>query len=315
MGDMTATASTTAVAASAVFLPALTSPLRTIGAHSFDFSRQVAVMAIVNRTPDSFYDGGRTFALDKAVEASLRAVADGADWVDIGGAPFAPGPAVPVEEEAERVVPVVAALRAASDVVISVDTFHAEVARRGIEAGATVINDTTGLSDPELPRVVADSEATLVITHSLATPRTQYPRPRYDDVAGEITAFLRDRVERALAAGVPEERIVIDPGHDLNKNTLHTLELTRRLREITEIGLPTLVALSNKDFIGETLDRSRAERLEGSLAAAVFCVTQGARIVRVHEVPQTVAAVRMTEAILGLREPAYTRHNMGDANE
>jgi dihydropteroate synthase len=315
MGDMTATDVKTAAQASAVFMPPLTSSVRTIGAHTFDFSRQVAVMAIVNRTPDSFYDGGRTFALDRAVEASLRAVADGADWVDIGGAPFAPGLAVPVEEEAERVVPVVAALRAASDVVISVDTFHAEVARRGIEAGATVINDTTGLSDPELAHVVADSEATLVITHSLASPRTQYPRPHYDDVAAEIAAFLRDRIERALSAGVPEERIVIDPGHDLNKNTLHTLELTRRLREIAEIGLPTLVALSNKDFIGETLDRSRAERLEGSLAAAVFCVTQGARIVRVHEVAQTVAAVRMTEAILGMREPAYTRHNMGDANE
>lgn len=301
--------------ASALFLPPLRSPLRTIGARDFDFSRQVAVMAIVNRTPDSFYDGGRNFALEDAVAASLRAVADGADWVDIGGAPFAPGPALPVAEEIDRVVPVVEAVRAASDAVISVDTFHAEVARRGIAAGATVVNDTTGLSDPELAGVVADSEATLVITHSLASPRTQYPRPRYDDVAGEIAAFLQERVERAVAAGVPEERIVIDPGHDLNKNTRHTLELTRRLREITALGLPTLVALSNKDFIGETLDRPRAERLEGSLAAAVFCITQGARIVRVHEVPQTVAAVRMTEAILGMREPAYMKHNMGDANE
>lgn len=300
---------------SAVFLPELAQPVRRIGARDFDFSRQVAVMAIVNRTPDSFYDGGRTNSLESAVAASLRAVAEGADWVDIGGAPFAPGAPVAVEEEIERVVPVVAALRQASDVVISVDTFHAAVARRAIEAGADVINDTTGLSDPELAAVVAESGASLVITHSLASPRSQYPRPQYDDVAGEVAAFLRQRVQRATDAGVPPERIVIDPGHDLNKNTRQTLELTRRLAEVTAIGLPTLVALSNKDFIGESLDRPRHERLEGSLAAAVFCVMQGARIVRVHEVAQTVAAMRMTEAILGMREPAHLRHNMGEANE
>jgi len=299
----------------AVFLPDLTRPARRIGARDFDFSRQVAVMAIVNRTPDSFYDGGATYSLEKAVAASLRAVADGADWVDIGGAPFAPGPPLPVAEEIERVVPVVEALRRASDVVISVDTFHAEVARRAIQAGADVINDTTGLSDPELAHVVADTETSLVITHSLASPRTQYPRPHYDDVAAEVAAFLRERVQRARDAGVPAERLVIDPGHDLNKNTRQTLELTRRLAEVTAIGLPTLVALSNKDFIGETLDRPKHERLEGSLAAAVFCVLQGARIVRVHEVAQTVAAMRMTEAMLGMREPAYLRHNMGESNE
>jgi len=299
----------------AVFLPDLTRPARRIGARDFDFSRQVAVMAIVNRTLDSFYDGGATYSLEKAVAASLRAVADGADWVDIGGAPFAPGPPLPVAEEIERVVPVVEALRRASDVVISVDTFHAEVARRAIQAGADVINDTTGLSDPELAHVVADTETSLVITHSLASPRTQYPRPHYDDVAAEVAAFLRERVQRARDAGVPAERLVIDPGHDLNKNTRQTLELTRRLAEVTAIGLPTLVALSNKDFIGETLDRPKHERLEGSLAAAVFCVLQGARIVRVHEVAQTVAAMRMTEAMLGMREPAYLRHNMGESNE
>jgi dihydropteroate synthase len=295
-------------------LPPLTSPVRTIGARTIDFSRQVAVMAIVNRTPDSFYDGGANFALEDALSASLKAVEDGADWVDIGGVPFSPGDPLPVEEEADRVVPVVAALREASDVIISVDTFHAEVARRSIEAGATVVNDTTGLSDLDLVRVVADSEASLVIVHSLATPRTQYPRPHYADVASEVAAFLRERIELAVSLGVPEERIIIDPGHDLNKNTLHTLELTRRLHEVTRIGLPTMVALSNKDFIGETLDLPKRKRLEGSLAAAVACILQGARIVRVHEVPQTVAAVRMTEAILGLREPAYLKHNTMDFN-
>jgi dihydropteroate synthase len=298
-----------------VYLPPLRSPQRTIGAHTFDFSQRVAVMAVVNRTPDSFYDRGATFALDAAVRACLTAVEHGADWIDVGGVPFKPGPALPVEEEIARVVPVVEALRRESDVVISVDTFEPEVARHAIVAGADVINDTTGIHDPALAEVVADSDATLVITHSLAEPRTVYPRPQYDDVVGEVIAFLSERVELAVSIGIPESRIVIDPGHDLNKNTLHTLELTRRFDEIAALGLPVLAAVSNKDFIGETLDVDRADRLEGSLAAAVFCVTQGARIVRMHNVRESVAAVRMTEAILGLREPAYLKHNMGDFNE
>jgi len=296
-------------------LPPLTSPVRRIGAHEFDFSKRVAVMAIVNRTPDSFYDGGRNFALEDAVAAALKAVDEGADWVDIGGVPFAPGDPLPIEEEADRVVPVIEAVRAASDVVISVDTFHAEVARRSIGAGADVINDTTGLSDPRLVGVVARSDASLVITHSLARPRTQYPRPRYSDVAGEVAGFLRRKVDEAVRAGLPANRVIIDPGPDLNKNTLHTLELLRRLDEVAAIGLPLLAALSNKDFIGETLDLPKEQRLEGSLATAVTAVLQGARIVRVHEVAPTVAAVRMAEAVLGLREPALLRHNMGDFNE
>ena len=299
----------------AMYLPPLRIPVRTIGARTFDFSRRVAVMAVVNRTPDSFFDQGRTFALDAAVAACFDAVEAGADWVDIGGAPFAPGAPIPAREEAYRVVPVVAQLRAGSDAVISVDTFHAAVAREAIAAGATVINDTTGLSDPELARVVADSDATLVLTHSLATPRTFYPRPAYDDIAGEIAAFLLERVERANAAGVPEERIILDPGHDLNKNTLQSLELTRRLSEIADLGYPTLAAVSNKDFIGETLDAPRSERRDGSIAAAVVAIVNGARIIRMHDVAGSVAAARMTEAILGLREPAYLKHNMGDAND
>jgi dihydropteroate synthase len=298
-----------------MYLPPLRIPVRTIGARTFDFSRQVAVMAVVNRTPDSFFDQGRTYVLDRAVAAGFEAVENGADWVDIGGAPFAPGAPIPVEEEAERVLPVISELRAGTDVVISVDTFHADVARGAIEAGATVINDTTGLSDPRLLSVVADSDATLVITHSLAAPRTIYPRPHYDDVAREVADFLADRAERAMAAGIPESRLVIDPGHDLNKNTLHSLELTRRLSVIADLGFPTLAAVSNKDFIGETLDADRTERLEGSIAAAVVSIVNGARIIRMHDVAASVAAARMTEAILGLRPPAYLRHNMGDAND
>jgi dihydropteroate synthase len=283
---------------------------RNIGGHSFDFSRQVAVMAIINRTPDSFYDRGSTFALDKAVSAAVKAAEDGADWVDVGGVPFGRGPAVTVDEEIDRIVPLVEAIHAKTDVVISVDTVNAEVARLSIAAGAGVINDTSGLYDPDMASTVADSAANLVLTHSLAPPRSEPPRPRYDDVTAEVIAFLRDRISRAVAVGVPLDRLIVDPGHDLNKNTFHTLELTRRFEEIVAIGLPTLAAVSNKDFIGETLDRAQGQRLEGSLAAAVICIMKGARIVRMHDVPAAVAAVRLTEAVLGFREPAYARHNL-----
>ncbi|MDJ0338302.1 dihydropteroate synthase [Cryobacterium sp. PH31-O1] len=293
----------------ALTLPQMDAPRRLIGGRTFDFDREVAVMAIINRTPDSFYDQGATFALDASVMAAHQAIADGADWIDIGGAKFAPGPAVPIAQEIERVVPVVEALRG-SGVVISVDTFHPAVAAASIAAGAHVINDTTGVHDPAMADVVTDSDATLVITHSLAAPRMPYPAPHYDDVVAEVSAFLFARVERAVGRGVPPERIIIDPGHDLNKTTRHSLELTRRLGEITGLGLPTLVAVSNKDFVGESLDRPRGERVEGSLAAMTVCILQGARIVRMHNVRAAVDAVRMTEAILGFRKPAYERHNL-----
>lgn len=284
--------------------------VRRIGAREFDFSRRVAVMAIVNRTPDSFHDKGATFALERAVQASLAAVEEGADWVDVGGVPFGRGPAVDLVEELERIVPLVAAIRAASDVVISVDTFSAAVAGASLAAGADVINDTSGLWDPQMASVVAASGGHLVLTHSLTPPRTPHPSPQYDDVVATVVEHLRTRIETATAAGVPFEHLIVDPGHDLNKNTLHSLELTRRLGEVADLGAPVLVALSNKDFIGESIDRSQYERLEGSLASAVVSIVNGARIVRVHDVRASVAAVRMTEAILGWREPAWLKHNM-----
>jgi dihydropteroate synthase len=282
-------------------------PQRILAGRRFDFSRQVAVMAIVNRTPDSFYDKGKTFGLDEAVAAAHAAMAHGADWVDIGGVPFARGTQVSAADEIDRVVPVVEALCGQAGTVISVDTFRPEVARMCIAAGAHVINDTSGLRHTAMAKIVADSDASLIITHSLTPPRGN--RPAYADVVAEVVDFLRDRVTFAIDSGVPAERIFIDPGFDLDKNTLHSLTLLRDLDEIAAIGLPLLAAVSNKDFIGETLgDPSR--RLEGSLAAATACILRGARIVRVHEVAATVAAVRLTEAILGFRQPAFLRHNV-----
>jgi dihydropteroate synthase len=295
-----------------IYVPNLIAPVRAIGARTFDFSRQVAVMAIVNRTPDSFHDQGRTYALDRAVDAVTAAANDGADWVDIGGVPFGLHAGEVTEaEEIDRVVPVIDAVRGASDVVISVDTYRSEVARRAIAAGADVINDTSGLHDPELADLVAQTGVTIVITHSLARPpRTPVDRPIYHDVAAEVAAFLEDRVRLALAHGVRPEQIIIDPGHDLNKNTHHSLEITRRLTRITGLGYPTLVALSNKDFIGETLDVPQNARLTGTIAANTLCILYGARLLRVHDVTAAVETVRMTEAILGWRDPVYARHNL-----
>jgi dihydropteroate synthase len=292
-----------------IYLPAVIQPRKILGKRRFDFSRQVAVMAIINRTPDSFYDRGGTFGLEQAIAAAHTAIAEGADWLDIGGVPFARGTAVSVSQEIERVLPVIEALRETAT-VISVDTFRPEVARCSIEAGASVINDTSGLSDEAVARVVAKSEASLVITHSLAPPRTAHSHPRYADVVGEVADFLRDKVALAVRCGVPIERIIVDPGLDLNKTTQHSLQLIRRLGEIAAFGWPLLVAVSNKDFVGETLDRAQGDRLEGSLAALVACILQGARIVRMHNVSASVAAVRMTEAILGFRQPAVARHNV-----
>ncbi|MFC5124103.1 dihydropteroate synthase [Pseudoclavibacter helvolus] len=266
-------------------------------------------MAIVNRTPDSFYDGGATFALQSAVDAVLAAERAGADIVDIGGQPFAPGEELSEAEEIERVVPVIRAVRERTQVPISAETYRARVAEACIQAGAGIINDTSGLRDEDLARVVAGSGAQLVITHSVAAPRAELARPQYDDVVGEVRAFLQVRAERAIDLGVGDEQLIVDPGHDLNKNTLHTLELTRRFDEISSLGFPALAAVSNKDFIGETLDREKRDRVAGSLASAVTCILLGARIVRMHNVPEAVDATRMTEAILGLRAPAYTRHN------
>src|SRR4029078_5989226 len=185
------------------------------------------------------------------ISAAHAAIADGADWIDVGGVPFAPGPEVTVKQEIDRVVPATEALRGEAGTVISVDTFRPEVALRSIRSGANVINDTSGLRDVAMAKVVADSTATLVLTHSIAAPRTAMTRPRYDDVVNDVVAFLRERVERAVYSGFPVEGIVVDPGFDLNKNTRHSLELVRRLDEIAAIGLPVLVSVSNKDIHGD----------------------------------------------------------------
>jgi dihydropteroate synthase len=294
-----------------MYEPALLHPVHRFGSRIVDFRRQAALMAIINRTPDSFYDTGRTFGLEAAVDASMAALAKGADWIDIGGRPFAPGGCLSTREEADRVIPVITEVRHRSSTIISTDTFNPDVAQLSIKAGADAINDTSGLRNPDMAAAVAESGAQLVITHSLAPPRSAWPRPDYHDVVGEVRDFLCRKIDEAIRLGVTEEQIIIDPGHDLNKNTLHSLELTRRLGRIAALGFPVLAAVSNKDFIGETLGKARDERVAGSLAAAVICLLNGARILRMHNIAAAADALHLTEAVLGWRGPVSLQHNMG----
>ncbi|GGD06905.1 dihydropteroate synthase [Nocardioides daphniae] len=274
-------------------------------AHSFA-DDETLMMAIVNRTPDSFYDKGATWAEDAAFERVDLVVAQGAEIVDIGGIKAAPGVEISAAEEKARVVDFVARVRETHPgLVISVDTWRAEVADAVCAAGADVINDAWGGADPELVDVAAAHDAAIICTHTGGVQvRTRPHRIEYDDVVAAAVADTTAYAERALAAGVARESIVIDPAHDFGKNTFHSLEVTRRLGELVDTGWPVLVSLSNKDFVGETLDKPVGQRLTGTLAATSVCALAGARVYRVHEVVETRETVDMVWSIAGRRRPA-----------
>jgi dihydropteroate synthase len=266
------------------------------------------VMAIVNRTPDSFYDGGANFSDDAAMASVHRAVAEGADMVDIGGVKAGPGDLVDAAEEIRRVVPFVEAIRGAyPDLLISVDTWRSEVARLACGVGADLINDTWAGADPELVRVAAAEGVGIVCSHTGgAVPRTRPHRVRYTDVVADVVAEVTAAADDAVAEGVKKDSILIDPTHDFGKNTYHGLELLRRVDVLVNTGWPVLMALSNKDFVGETLGVELADRLEGTLAATALAAAGGARMFRVHEVASTRRVVDMVAAIQGRRTPART---------
>lgn len=268
-----------------------------------------AVMAIVNRTPDSFFDGGANVELSSALETVARAVDDGADIVDIGGVRAGYGPLVGPEEELARVLPAVAAMRERfPKLVISVDTWRAEVASQVIAAGADLINDTWAGADPGLVAVAAESGAGLVCSHTGGLgPRTDPHRVSYDDVVADVVAAVTAAAVRAVESGVRSDGILIDPTHDFGKNTWHSLELTRRLDQLVATGWPVLVALSRKDFVGETLDLPPADRLEGTLAATAISAWHGARVFRTHDVRATRRVLDMVASIRGTRAPAVAR--------
>ena len=275
-----------------------------LGRQSFDDDAAL-MMAIVNRTPDSFFDRGATWAEDAAFARIAEVVEQGAEIVDIGGIKAAPGAEISEAEERSRVVDFVARVRESfPDVVISVDTWRSNVGAAVCEAGADVLNDAWGGADPELVDVAAQYGAAIVCTHTGgAEPRTRPYRVEYDDVVAAAIADTTAYAERALAAGVARESIVIDPAHDFGKNTFHSLEVTRRLGEMVDTGWPVLVSLSNKDFVGETLGLPVGERLLGTLAATAVCAMAGARIYRVHQVVETRQVVDMAWSIAGRRPP------------
>ncbi len=263
------------------------------------------IMAIVNRTPDSFYDRGATYEFAKALERVAEVVAAGAEIVDIGGVKAAPGDEVDAAEEIRRTAGFVARVRADfPDVVISVDTWRHEVGRAVCEAGADLINDAWGGHDPRLAEVAAEQGVGLVCTHAGGVePRTRPHRIHYDDVFADVLTRTVGEAERAVALGVPRESVLIDPGHDFGKNTWHSLELTRRLSELVATGWPVLVSLSNKDFVGEALDLPLEQRLIGTLATTAVCAWQGATVFRAHNVAETRQVLDMVGAIRGSQPP------------
>ncbi|MCI1262344.1 MAG: dihydropteroate synthase [Tetrasphaera jenkinsii] len=282
-----------------------------LGRHTYAAHSRL-VMAIVNRTPDSFYDTGATWAADAAKDRVRQVVDEGADIVDIGGIKAAPGAEIDAAEEMSRVVDFVGWVRAAyPELVISVDTWRAEVGRAVCAEGADLLNDAWGGADPDLPSVAAEFGVGLVCTHTGGvTPRTRPFRMEYDDVVADILESVVGQAERAVAVGVARDRILIDPAHDFGKNTWHSLEATRRLGELVGTGWPVLVSLSNKDFVGETLDRPVGERLTGTLAATAISSWLGAQVYRVHEVAETRQVLDMVSTIAGERPPAITTRGL-----
>ncbi|WP_257457085.1 dihydropteroate synthase [Archangium lipolyticum] len=272
-----------------------------LGGRTFTFGTRTYVMGVVNVTPDSFSDGGRYFDTERAIAHGLRLAEAGADILDVGGESTRPGsPPVPAEEEVARIVPVIQGLRARTEVPISVDTTKAAVAREALKAGAVLVNDISGfLFDPELPRVTAEAGAACCVMHIQGTPETMQKDPHYEDVVDEVLAFLEDSVARAVAAGVPRERVLVDPGIGFGKTLGHNLFLLRRLGELRVLGLPVLVGTSRKSFLGKLAGGKPAnERLAATLGSvAVVAAAGDADFVRVHDVAEVRDALAVADAV------------------
>ena len=256
-------------------------------------------MGVVNVTPDSFSDGGEFLAADAAVVHCRELLDDGADILDIGGESTRPGARpVPADEELRRVLPVIEGA-AAMGGRISIDTTKADVARHAVAAGASIVNDVSAFRfDPELAGVVADAGTECCLMHMLGEPRTMQDDPRYGDVVADVKAFLEERLAFAVAAGIPEERVWLDPGIGFGKTLDHNLEILRRLDEIVAIGRPVVVGTSRKSFLGKLTGRPEKERLPGTIATNVLALTRGASVFRVHDVAEVAEALRVAAATL-----------------
>ncbi len=270
-----------------------------LGDRTYDLTSRALVMGILNRTPDSFYDHGAYWSLDAFYARAERLVADGADILDVGGVKAGPGPEVTESEELDRVVPAVAGLNARFDLPVSVDTWRASVAGEAYRQGAIVGNDISGFADPDYLQVAAAAGATVVATHIRLAPRVADPAPHYEDVVGEVAAFLLDRAHRARAAGIPDTRILIDAGLDLGKTAEQSLTLLRASDQLAGLGWPLLLSASNKTFLGVLFDLPVDQRAHPTLAAHCLGVTLGCRILRAHDVR---AARRVCDVLAAVME-------------
>jgi dihydropteroate synthase len=266
------------------------------------------LMGILNATPDSFYDGGRHRGVEAQFERARELLDQGADLIDVGGQSAVTNrPAVSVAEEIERVAPLVERI-ASVGAVVSVDTYRAEVAQAAIDAGAVIVNDPSGLSDPDLASVCARERAALVVTHTRAQPKQKLRDPRYADIVEDVKRFLKGRLQQAQSIGIDPDRLLICPGPDLGKEPAQTIELLRRLEDLHELGQPILLSVSRKDFVGALLGRPPRERLAGTLAAIANGVARGARVLRVHDVAETRDFLTVSSALDGEMETLKGLH-------
>jgi dihydropteroate synthase len=270
-----------------------------VGERAFDCSERTLVLGILNVTPDSFSEGGRFFDTDDAAKHAARMVADGANFIDVGGESTRPGSdPVPAGEELKRVLPVIERLREEiPGLPISIDTRRGEVAAHALDAGANVVNDVSAGADPEMFEVVRERDAAIVLMHMKGDPKTMQEDPTYEDVVGEVHEHLRERIEAAEFAGIEAERIAVDPGIGFGKDLGHNLGLIRRVDAFLDLGRPVLVGPSRKRFIGTILDLPEDQRVEGTIGAVAWMVARGAHVVRVHDVREVARAVRMIDAI------------------
>ncbi|MFH1942326.1 MAG: dihydropteroate synthase [bacterium] len=269
------------------------------GSRTLRLSERTHVMGILNVTPDSFYDGGRYFNCDRAVERALEIAAEGADLIDIGGESTRPGAEpLDVREEMKRVIPVIEGLQGKISIPISIDTRKSQVAEAAFKAGASLVNDISALrDDPNMASVVAKYRVPVVLMHMKGTPRDMQKNPEYDDLMGEIYLFLEMSVRRAVKMGIQREKIIVDPGIGFGKKWEDNFVILKRMQEFLRLDCPLMVGVSRKSFIGLALEVSEDERLMGTAGAVATCVMQGAHIVRVHDVKEMVQVVRIADRI------------------
>lgn len=274
-------------------------PTLKIGRSRLNLAKRTHIMGVLNVTPDSFSDGGKFFDAKAAVLHALQMAKEGADIIDVGGESSRPGAhPVSVREEIDRTVPVIEGITSQTNKPISIDTYKWRVAEAALEAGAAMVNDITGLRDRRMIKLVVERKVPVVIMHMKGSPQTMQENPQYESLMGEIVGFLRAQSQAACSAGVAKDKIIVDPGIGFGKTVEHNLEIMKRLSEIKSLGYPIMIGASRKSFIGKVLDLEVEERLEGTAATIAYGISQGARIVRVHDAKQMSRVVRMTDAMV-----------------